>query len=1238
MQVRLLGPLEVSDGERTLPLGRGKPRDLLAVLALERGRVVSTDRLIDALWGERPPPTAAKALQVHVRALRGVVGADRIVTRAPGYALRLADGELDVARFEALVDAARAARAAGDAAAAAELLGEALGLWRGPPLADVAYASFAHDEAMRLEELRVAATEERLGAELEVGRHAEVVPALERLVAEQPLRERPRALLMRALYRSGRQADALAAYRDARATLVDELGLEPGRELRDLERAILDQDPALGAPPAPEPVAQEPAAPERKLATLLVAELALAPGAPEDPERVAGLLDAAAAAVADELAAAGAHVERGGAGAVRAAFGVPSALEDHAARALAAAESVHDRLGRGDVRARIGLESGELLAAAGRLSGAPVTEAARLAGSAAPGATAAGERARAAAARVRAAAGVFVGRGAELELLAATWARVAAGARPHLLTVVGDAGVGKTSLVRALRERIGHGAPWLVGRCPPYGRAVTYRPLAEILRARLGLTGAEPADEAIAALGDRHALAPLLGLAPPEDLHPWEARERLREAWVDLMDDIAAEGPAVVVVEDLHWADEALLELLERAVRDAAGPLLVVTTARPELLGRRSGWAAGGDATRLELEPLAPGEAAVMLERLAPDLPAAIARRVLDRAEGNPFYVEEVLASLMERGALRRTAGGWEAQDVEAALAVSDSVQAVIAARIDLLPAPHKRLLQAAAVIGRSFPEGALAELVERPPEGLAVVCERGFARRTSSASAGGGREHVFKHALTREVAYRSLPVAARAWLHARFAEWVEASGGDEDAAVLAHHYAQAVAAEHADLAWSGEDERAAQLRAKAVRSLRAAAEQAIARYGIAEALELLATARELQPEADEEAALWQLTARAHRLVYDIDEFRAASLRALALAPSGPAAGRALAELAYAGSQAFVWREPPPADVVRGWVEAARREAGDDDEVRARTLFAEAMLRPQAGVAAADEAVALAERHGDPDVRARSYQLQVLLALASRGAEAAAWADRGMALMPEIRDPNERTGVQFVAVFALLQAGRIADAVRIAADHDAAGAPLSPHHAMHGITGRLLADCVLGRWQAVRELADRTQAVAERNAGTPCQFNWRGLLMAALGVAATGEDGPARRLEARAREARTIGGALECEPAVLRLALLRQDRTTLERALDADPGADTFDVDYAAARLDALAVLGDRARLDAEAEAALAGGGYARPFALRALGVAHRRPERVAQAREEFSAMGLRWRAEEVLGPWPARR
>jgi DNA-binding SARP family transcriptional activator len=266
MDFRILGPIEAIEGDGPLPLGGAKQRALLGMLLLHANEVVSSDLLIDELWGGERREDALRALQVAVSRLRKSLEPARpagaqdglVITRSPGYELRIDPERLDATRFEALVDEGRRALARGDPAMARTKLDEALGLWRGPPLADLAYESFCQTEITRLQEARIAALENRIDADLHLGRHSELVGELRALVRDEPLRERLRGQLMLALYRSGRQAEALDAYAEARGTLVEQLGLEPGAELRELHRAILQQDPRIDPVAAPDPTVATP--------------------------------------------------------------------------------------------------------------------------------------------------------------------------------------------------------------------------------------------------------------------------------------------------------------------------------------------------------------------------------------------------------------------------------------------------------------------------------------------------------------------------------------------------------------------------------------------------------------------------------------------------------------------------------------------------------------------------------------------------------------------------------------------------------------------------------------------------------------------------------------------------------------------------------------------------------------------------------------------------------------------
>jgi DNA-binding SARP family transcriptional activator/sugar lactone lactonase YvrE len=272
MEFKILGPFDVCDREgRDVHLPAGRERLLLVLLLVHRGEVVSTDEIIDVLWGDQPPGAAAKAVQGYISHLRRLLEPDHersagdglLFTRPPGYALRADDVAVDATRFERLADEGRRALEDGSPAEAVATLEEGLALWRGSALAEFAFDDFAQAEIHRLEELRLAATEDRVESLLQLGRHGELVGQLESLVAAHPLRERLRGQLMLALYRSGRQADALQVYRDGRRLLAADLGLDPSPELQRLERAILAQDPALEAPVRVPSPAQEHEPPQQ---------------------------------------------------------------------------------------------------------------------------------------------------------------------------------------------------------------------------------------------------------------------------------------------------------------------------------------------------------------------------------------------------------------------------------------------------------------------------------------------------------------------------------------------------------------------------------------------------------------------------------------------------------------------------------------------------------------------------------------------------------------------------------------------------------------------------------------------------------------------------------------------------------------------------------------------------------------------------------------------------------------
>src|SRR5439155_4955707 len=317
----------------------------------------------------------------------------------------------------------------------------------------------------------------------------------------------------------------------------------------------------------------------------------------------------------------------------------------------------------------------------------------------------------------------------------------------------------------------------------------------------------------------------MLGLDVGSDLDPRAAGLKLQQDWVRFMSELVADGQVVLAVEDLHWAAEPLIDLLALVLAEVNGPVLVVATARPGGPTVR----AGGET--VVLEPLTDEEAAQMLDHVL-DGPLDEPARglVIRHADGNPFFLEEVMSELIDRHVLQRRNGAWTLRDSRDGLGIPDSVQGVLAARIDLLDPSAKAALQAAAVIGRSFSPPELSALVGSAAE-IRTLVERGFVRPTEP-------ELVFKHALTREVAYGSLPKADRARLHASYAVWMEEQGaGDARAGTLAYHYAEAVNPEIAELAWRDGPEELERLTGQALQWLGRAAELALGRFDLDENL-----------------------------------------------------------------------------------------------------------------------------------------------------------------------------------------------------------------------------------------------------------------------------------------------------------------------------------------------------------------------------------------------------------------
>jgi class 3 adenylate cyclase/tetratricopeptide (TPR) repeat protein len=672
---------------------------------------------------------------------------------------------------------------------------------------------------------------------------------------------------------------------------------------------------------------------ERKLASVLFVDLVSSTElvADADPEVVRRRVSRFFDQVSHCILTHGGTVEKFAGDAVMAAFGVPLAHEDDAERAVRAALATLERVAELGLQARVGIESGEVVAEDDAHStfatGEAVNLAARLQQQAQPGEILVGPgtarlvrgrvelteigplelrgwRKPVAAHRVVCASepgaaigglsSPLVGREAELELLENTFARAIRDRRASLFTVYGDPGVGKSRLTREFVAGL-EGTTVLMGRCLPYGEGVTYWPLAEMVKASAGITDDDPLDEAhqkLRAYCEDEEVADLLGLAVGvlEAVEGERSQQEIAWAARAWAEQLAQAQPLVLVFEDVHWGEEPLLELIEHlasTVREA--PLLLLCAARQELLDVHPSWGGGRvRATAIELEPLPPEESARLVEALTAELELPIdTQTVLAKTEGNPLFVEETVRMLAER-----PRGGAER--------IPDTLQALIAARIDRLPGPQRTLLQRAAAMGRIFMLGALEHLapeMDDVHDALEDLVARDLVVRELRATISGEQAFKFKHVLIREVAYGGLAKSARADLHYGYALWLTERAGDELLEIRAFHLDQA-----ARLLEELDGVAPPELAEQAAEALTRAGHRALSREAFRSARKLLLRAVELAPTLGRRylaaRAAWRL-ADMTAVVIEMEEVASAA----ASAGEQQLHGRALTALAEATLQ-----------------------------------------------------------------------------------------------------------------------------------------------------------------------------------------------------------------------------------------------------------------------------------------------------------------------------------------------
>jgi class 3 adenylate cyclase len=877
VELGVLGPLQVRQYGLPVAIPGAKPRAILTMLGLHGGSVVSADTLVALLWGDDPPRTAEKALQTHISSLRRALGDGFVLTEGTGWTL--STSEIDASRYKLAVRLGRDAAAAGDTSQAVARFEEALTLWRGVP--ELLDGQRGTSEKTRWIEGHAALVEDRADALLATGRAAEIVGELEAAVAEAPLRERRWGQLMLALYRAGRQGEALGAYQRARSLLAEELGVDPGPDLRRLEAAIVAQDAALEMP-----VSHQLSAVTRAV-TFLLTDIEGSTAAWEaDADAMAVALARHDEIVEQVVTSRGGRLikTRGEGDATFSVFDRPSAA---AAASIELQEAIrHEPWALAEsMRIRVALHTGEVELRDGDYFGRAVNRAARLRSLAAGGQilcsgataelvidslsddvllvdlgmrqlknlprpehvfelrleTADESRAptpdvpmeRPGMPAVLSGPGPFVGRGPELERLLSAWQATLAGGTGAVL-IAGEPGVGKTRLAGEWsRLAYEQGAVVLYGRCDE-DLGVPYQPFAEALRSLVACLGTKR----LRGLRGVEALLPLVpgltdalpDLATPTRADPDTERYALFDAVVAMLGVASASAPVVLILDDLHWAAKPTLLLLRHLLRFGEhARVQIIGTYRSTDLDRSHPLAAmladlhrDGSANRLALSGLDEGDVTAYVAEAGYD-DEELARALATVTGGNPFFLIEALRHVDESG------GRWDPSTLP------QGVREAVSRRLSRLPTETNKALAAAAVVGSRFALALVESVVgDDLIDAFDEACKAGIVIEEP-----GGR-YRFNHAIVRQSLLAELASVRRMRLHQKIAATLETEPGadDELLAELAYHYFEC--------AWAGNA-------AKAVDYCRRAADQAMARLAYEGAADLYDRALHALDELDDE-------------------------------------------------------------------------------------------------------------------------------------------------------------------------------------------------------------------------------------------------------------------------------------------------------------------------------------------------------------------------------------------------
>ena len=761
----------------------------------------------------------------------------------------------------------------------------------------------------------------------------------------------------------------------------------------------------------------------------------------------------------------------------------------------------------------------------------------------------------------------MVGRDRELETLTSLLEESIETNRPRLVTVFGPAGIGKSRLVQEfirLSSSLRPDATVLRGRCVAAGHGITYWALGEILGAACGIALDDSADVAeeklrsglseILSVLDLEedelaqtlfALATTAGISlqdnPLERMEPREVADEIGRAWPRFASAYASRGPLVIAVEDLHWAGDQLLDMLERIVARSTGPLVLVATARPEFAQMHPGFATGReDTSSVSLRPLTEEQGARLVEGLltVADIPGDLRQELLAKAEGNPFFLEEIIRRLIDEGALVREGDTWRATAAARQTTVPDTIHGLLAARVDGLPPLEKLVLQEAAVVGRVFWEEPVAKSIGNGSVSVALLeLERKglvFARPISSIA--GQVEFMFKHALVRDVAYASLPKVRRARAHAEHGAWIEQLAGDridELAELLAHHYGTAASGEDADLAWADDPPQGEAVRVKAVESLLLAGEVARRRYAIDKAVELHQQVLSLGRSDRERARAQEELGDDHAAAFHGDEAVASYLESLTLVRTDPAATSERARLCrkaarMAAEKFGAFRSPPDPSLVDDLIREGL-SAAEDDESRAwlLTLSGESSLywRAMKGddpvpmqlrIDSVRQALELSEGLDQPDLQIFAIRtLSELYEVAGSYMLSIETARRQLALLDRVESASERALSLFAVGMGLADlVGEYDEAIELCRQSYELAKGLSSHERMHGLYGQINPLYHRGRWDEVLSLLEEHVEYFRLEADVSCFGVRGGVMFGALTLARRGRVERSMELEA----------------------------------------------------------------------------------------------------------------------------